>query len=64
MHLAQQDVRSTGPDRELVVRVLYRPFDVRFAYYTARTRGFICMPRPEVMPNFLEGENLGLIVTR
>jgi hypothetical protein len=44
--------------------VLYRPFDVRFTYYTGQTRGFICMPRPEVMGHILGGKNLGLIATR
>jgi hypothetical protein len=47
-----------------VVPILYRPFDVRFTYYTGQSRGFICMPRPEVMGHMLAGENLGLIGTR
>jgi predicted helicase len=47
-----------------VVPILYRPFDVRFTYYTGQSRGFICMPRPEVMGHMLAGENLGLISAR
>jgi predicted helicase len=60
--LAQQDVkREGGPHREKIVPILYRPFDVRYTYYTGRSRGFHCMPRPEVMRHMLAGENLALI---
>ena len=62
--LAQKDLRTSGLKEQLVTPVLYRPFDVRFTYYTGQTRGFICMPRPEVMGHVLAGENLGLIATR
>ena len=51
--LAQEDVRSSGPDKSHCMRILYRPFDARFTYYTARTRGFLCMPRPEIMRHML-----------
>ncbi|MDW8105718.1 MAG: type ISP restriction/modification enzyme, partial [Armatimonadota bacterium] len=43
--LAQEDLRKSGPSREHVVPILYRPFDVRYTYYTGRSRGFLCMPR-------------------
>jgi len=62
--LAQKDLKSSGLKEELVTPVLYRPFDVRFTYYTGQTRGFICMPPPEVMGHMLAGENLGLISAR
>ncbi len=62
--LAQRDVRDSGLRRDLVVPVLYRPFDVRYTYYTGQSRGLICRPRADVMRHMLAGENLGLIVTR
>jgi len=62
--LAQQDVRDSGPDRERVLPILYRPFDVRHTYYTGRSRGFICRPRPEVMRHMMAGENRALHVCR
>jgi hypothetical protein len=62
--LAQRDLRDTGPDEERVVGILYRPFDRRFTYYTGTSRGFLCMPRPEVMRHMLAGGNIGLISTR
>ena len=62
--LAQKDLLDSGPKRENVVPILYRPFDVRHTYYTGRSRGFICMPRQEVMRHMLAGENLALCVGR
>ena len=61
---AQQDLIDSGPGRENLVPILYRPFDVRHTYYTGRSRGFICMPRSEVMRHMLAGENLALMVPK
>jgi predicted helicase len=62
--LAQEDVRSSGPDKAKVQRILYRPFDERYTYYTGHTRGFICMPRPQVTRHMLQAENLAITVGR
>ena len=62
--LAQEDLRSSGAAFEKVVPVLYRPFDVRFTYYTGVTRGFICRPRPEVASHMIGCANLGLCIGR
>lgn len=62
--LAQEDLRKNKLQDANVVPILYRPFDQRYTYYTGKTRGFICMPRPEVMRHILSGENLGFITTR
>jgi len=64
VHFAQNDLKQSGLDKKKIVPVLYRPFDKRWSYYTGTSRGFICRPREEVMRNMLEGENLGLIVSR
>ncbi|MFN4033418.1 MAG: type ISP restriction/modification enzyme [Fimbriimonadales bacterium] len=65
---AQADLRQAGvPDetaRKHIQPILYRPFDVRYTFYTGRSRGFHCMPRPEVMRHLLAGENVALIVGR
>ncbi|MBF0345547.1 MAG: N-6 DNA methylase [Nitrospirae bacterium] len=47
--LAQKDLLKSGLDKERIMPILYRPFDIRFTYYTGKTRGFHCMPRSEVM---------------
>lgn len=62
--LAQDDLNKSGLNDELVKPVLYRPFDTRYTYYTGNTRGFICMPRREVMRHMLMGKNIGLITCR
>jgi type I restriction-modification system DNA methylase subunit len=63
VELAQKDLTGNGLDRKNIVPILYRPFDVRYTYYTGRSRGFHCMPRHEVMQHMLP-ENLGLISVR
>jgi predicted helicase len=60
---AQKDIIESGIDRNKIVPILYRPFDLRYTYYTGRSRGFICMPRAEVMRHMLQ-ENIGLISVR
>ncbi len=62
--LAQKDLLDSGPAKENVVPILYRPFDVRYTYNTGRCRGFLCMPRTEVMRHMLADENLALVTPR
>ena len=62
--LAQKDLKDSGLRSELIVPILYRPFDVRYTYYTGRSRGFHCMPRPHVMPNMIKRDNLTLCIGR
>lgn len=62
--LALADLRSSGPDRSRVKPMLYRPFDVRYTYYTGRTKGFHGRPRRDIMQHMLAGPNLGLIAMR
>jgi predicted helicase len=59
--LAQKDLLESGLAPENVRTILYRPFDIRFTYYTGNSRGFHCMPRGDVMQHMLK-ENMGLIV--
>lgn len=62
--MAQEDLLASGPTRENVVPILYRPFDIRYTYYTGQSRGFVCMPRSKVMRHMLAGENLALMVPK
>ena len=43
---AQQDLIDSGPGRENLVPILYRPFDVRHTYYTGRSRDSSACPAP------------------
>jgi len=60
---AQNDIKESGPDRELVKVITYRPFDKRYTYYTGKSKGFHCRPRPKFMPQMLK-DNLAICVGR
>jgi len=65
--LAQSDLKRLGPNKQHIHPILYRPFDIRYIYYSERSRGFLCMPRHTVMQHFLaedEVDNLGLLFGR
>jgi len=65
VELAQKDLIDSGLDRNRIVPILYRPFDIRYTYYTGRSRGFLCMPRNEVMAMMLhEHTNIALCIGR
>ena len=61
---AQKDLRDSGPRRDLVSPILYRPFDFRYTYYTGKSRGFIGWPFPKTMQHMRAGPNLALITAR
>lgn len=61
---AQADIRSVSVSSDFTKRILYRPFDSRFTYYTGQSRGFIGQPQQRIMRNMLAGPNLGLITSR
>jgi predicted helicase len=62
------DLKTKGvPDESAkarIVPILYRPFDVRYTFYTGKPNGFHERPRPEVMHHLLAGENVALVVGR
>lgn len=45
-------------------KISYRPFDTRYMYYTQKSECWINSPRNDVMQNFVNRENLALIVLR
>ena len=63
VHLAQADVRNHPDTEQYIQPINYRPFDPRWTYYTGKSRGFHCMPRPAIMPHLCK-ENLALCVCR
>lgn len=60
---AQKDLKSSGLDESNVAPILYRPFDVRYTYYTGNSKGFHCRPRYEVMKH-MHKDNKGLVIGR
>ncbi|HEU4961020.1 MAG TPA: type ISP restriction/modification enzyme [Sphingomonas sp.] len=59
---AQADLCPISEDH--LQRISYRPFETHWTYYTGHSRGIHCYPRNEVMRNYLEGPNLGLLVSK
>lgn len=45
-------------------KILYRPFDHRYTYFTGKAGGFMERPRTETMNYFAQMANLGLITVR
>ncbi len=63
VHLAQEDILKDEPQKKLISKMLYRPFDIRYTYYTGKTKGFLCMPRRGIMQHMLK-DNIGLITPK
>jgi predicted helicase len=63
VNFAKADVMANF-DKKHLVPIAYRPFDIRWTYYTGKSRGFQCYPRHEVMRNFAGTENIAIQVSR
>lgn len=61
---AQEDLRQAGLSRNKVVPILYRPFDIRFTYFTGKSRGFVGWPVPDYTRTMSEMDNIALVTTR
>ncbi|MCV3430454.1 N-6 DNA methylase [Campylobacter lari] len=61
---ALKELKDTQNNSFNYKKIHYRPFDVRWTYYTGKSKGFHCMPRGEIFEHFLENENIGLICDR
>lgn len=59
---AQRDLVASQVSQEKIVQMNYRPFDIKYTYYTGNSRGFYCYPRHETMKHFIKRKNLGLIL--
>lgn len=60
---AQRDLRPI--DAEKFVKIKFRPFDIRWTYYTGVGQGFMARPRDEVMSHMVGiDNNIALSVTK
>lgn len=64
VHLAKEDLVQSGSSSENIIPITYRPFDQKYTYYTGRSKGFLCMPRGNVMRHMVNTENIGLTIGR
>ncbi len=58
---AKKDLQNNSP---IVTKVMYRPFDDRFTFYTGKSKGFIAYPRDEMFQHLNRKENISLITCR
>jgi len=64
---AKKDIETLDGN---ITRILYRPFDYRYTYFTGRSKGFHCMPRGKLMKHLLSdskspiGKNIGIVIVR
>lgn len=49
---------------EFIMQCHYRPFDMRWTYYTDKNCGFMARPVYDVFQHFLQGKNQALLVSR
>ncbi len=61
--LAQTDLCNNPDVERHLAPIYYRPFDMRWTYYTGKSRGFHGAPRPAFMPHLI-AENIALCVHR
>ncbi len=60
--LAKEDIMKNYEENK-IISINYRPFDIRWTFYTGNSRGFHCMPRGGVMLHLLK-DNLALVILR
>lgn len=63
VEFAQKDLLNSNINEENIMSISYRVFDNRKTYFTGNSKGFHCMPRGNVMRNFIKN-NIGLIFNR
>ena len=61
---AQADLRAHPDMEQHITRMRYRPFDIRYTYYTGKSRGFHSSPRRAIMQHLRDGDNIALSTTR
>jgi hypothetical protein len=60
---AKNDIKN-NIKKNLYTKILYRPFDFRYTFYTGTSKGFIGTPGEKRMSHFINQDNIGLIVPR
>jgi predicted helicase len=64
IELAKKDIKNSEGCPKNLKKILYRPFDNRYTYYTGRSRGFHSMPRGEVMDHLSNESNIAFCTNR
>ncbi|CAD5932452.1 type ISP restriction/modification enzyme [Planktothrix agardhii] len=64
VNFAKKDLQNNYPNKGAIVNISYRPFDIRWTFYTGKSKGFHCYPRTEIMQHFDKGKNVGLTLCK
>jgi predicted helicase len=64
VNFAKKDLQNNYPNKGAIVNISYRPFDIRWTFYTGKSKGFHCYPRTEIMQHFAKGKNVGLTLCK
>ena len=59
---AQADLKA-NLSLDKIVPICYRPFDIRWTYFTGTSRGFHCRPRYNVMRHLFQQNNLSMTIS-
>jgi very-short-patch-repair endonuclease len=62
--LAKQNIEKFGTDDRFIKKISYRPFDIKWTYFTDQSRGFLAYPVYSIMKHFTQGNNVGLVVSK
>ncbi|MCL2138613.1 MAG: N-6 DNA methylase [Treponema sp.] len=62
--LAPNNGKPRKPDFTNIIKYQYRPFDVRYTYYTGNSKGFHMNPRENIMRHLITGDNIALVTGR
>jgi predicted helicase len=60
---AKKDV-LTNFREDLIFKFTYRPYDIRYIFYSGKNRGFVGMPQKRIANNFLGKDNIGIVFPR
>lgn len=64
LKLAIDDIKASGPVINAIVPIAYRPFDVRWTYYTGNTKGFLAYPRLATARHMFGAHNIAMVMKR
>ena len=58
---ARTDLEINKP---IPIRILHRPFDIKYTFFTGKSKGFLGYPREKTMRHMLIGDNIALLFGR
>ncbi|GHV70417.1 DNA methyltransferase [Bacteroidia bacterium] len=61
---AKNNILNYGIKQEYIQKITYRPFDMRWTYFTNKSKGFLAYPVYDLMQHFVKGKNVGLVVAK